>query len=124
MKLLKMSSTGDYPLGAANDSRAPYNETENPEVELDVLVSVTLSKTVKVKVKDYDIVDEGLDEGGYYFCDRDFSETNLLAAVEEQVVLPQDASLYVDIGSNLKAADDLSGWNVDEIECVLEKEHE
>ena len=113
-----MNSTGDYPLGAINDYRAPYNETENPEVELDVLVSVTLSKTVKVKVKDYDIVDEGLDEGGY-FCDRDFSETNLLAAVEEQVVLPQDASLYVDVGSNLKAANDLSGWNVDEIECVL-----
>lgn len=114
-----MNSTGDYPLGAVNDSRAPYNETENPEVEIDVTVSVTLSKTVTVKVKDYDIVDEGLDEGGYYFCDRDFSDTNLLAAVEEQIVLPQDASLYVDIGSNLKAANDLSGWNVDEIECVL-----
>ena len=119
MKLLKMFSTGDYPLGAANDSRAPYNEVENPEVELSVLVSVTLSKVVKVKVKDYEIVDEGQDEDGNYFCDMDFADTNLLAAVEEQVVLPQDASLYVDVGSNLKAANDLSGWNVDEIECVL-----
>lgn len=119
MKLLKMSSTGDYPLGAANDSRAPYNEVENPEVELNVLVSVTLSKVVTVKVKDYDIVDEGQDEDGNYYCDMDFSDTNLLAAVEEQVVLPQDSSLYVDVGSNLKAANDLSGWNVDEIECVL-----
>ncbi len=114
-----MNSTGDYPLGAANDSNAPYNEVENPEVELSVLVSVTLSKVVKVKVKDYDIVDEGQDEDGNYFCDMDFTDTNLLAAVEEQVVLPQDASLYVDVGSDLKAANDLSGWNVDEIECVL-----
>ena len=113
-----MSSVGDYPLGAANDSRAPYNEVENPEVEINVTVSVTLSKTVQVKVKDYDIVDEGVDEDGSYFCDMDFSETNLLAAVEEQIILPQDASLYVDIGSNLKAANDLSGWHVDEIECV------
>lgn len=114
-----MNSTGDYPLGAANDPRAPYNDIENPEVELNVLVSVTLSKVVTVKVKDYDIVDEGQDEDGNYYCDMDFSDTNLLAAVEEQIVLPQDSSLYVDVGSNLKAANDLSGWNVDEIECVL-----
>lgn len=114
-----MNSTGDYPLGAANDPNAPYNETENPEVELSVLVSVTLSKVVKVKVKDYDIVEEGVDEEDHYYCDMDFSDTNLLATVEKQVVLPQDASLYVDVGSNLKAADDLSGWNVDEMECVL-----
>jgi len=113
-----MSSLGDYPLGAANDPCAPYNEVENPEIEIDVTVSITLSKTVKVKVKDYEIVDEGIDEDGFYFCDRDFTDTNLLAAVEEQVILPQDASLYVDIGSNLKAANDLSGWHVDEIECV------
>lgn len=115
-----MSSLGDYPLGAANDPRAPWNEEENPEVEIDVLVSITLSKSVKVKVKDYDIVDEGKDEDGDYYCEMDFSETNLLAAVEEQIVLPQDASLYVDIGTNLKAANDLSGWHVDEIECIKE----
>lgn len=113
-----MNSLGDYPLGAANDPRAPYNEVENPEVEIDVTVSITLSKTVKVKVKDYDIINEGVDEDGFYYCDMDFTDTNLLAAVEEQVILPQDASLYVDIGSNLKAANDLSGWHVDEIECV------
>ena len=115
-----MNSLGDYPLGAANDPRAPWNEEENPEVEIDVTVNVTLSKTVKVKVKDYDVVDEGVDEDGNYFCERDFSDTNLLAAVEEQVILPQDASLYVDIGTSQKAADDLSGWHVDEIECIKE----
>ena len=115
-----MNSLGDYPLGTANDPKAPWNEEENPEVEIDVTVSVSLSKTVKVKVKDYDIVDEGVDEDGDYYCTRDFSETNLLAAVEEQIVLPQDASLYVDIGTNQKAADDLSGWHVDEIECIKE----
>lgn len=115
-----MNSLGDYPLGANYDPRAPWNEDENPEIEIDVAVSITLSKTVKVKVKDYDIVDEGVDEDGDSYCEMDFSGTNLLAAVEEQVVLPQDASLYVDIGANLKAANDLSGWHVDEIECVKE----
>jgi hypothetical protein len=60
---------------------------------------------------------EDIDEDGAVF-ERDFSNTNFLAAVEEQVILPQDASLYVDVGANLAAANDLSGWHVDEIECV------
>lgn len=110
--------SGDYPLGAKNDPRAPWNEEENPEVEIDVTVSVTLSKTVTVKVRDYDIVDNSDETGKDFYLD--FSGTNLLAAVEEQIVLPQDASLYVDVGSNLKAANDLSGWHVDEIECIKE----
>lgn len=115
-----MSNLGDYPVGAQNDSAAPWNQEENPEVEIDVTVSVTLSKTVKVKVTDYDVVDSGVDEDGNYYCDLDFSGTNLQAAVEEQIILPQDASLYVDVGTNLKAANDLSGWHVDEIECIKE----
>lgn len=108
----------NYPLGAANDPNAPYNQYENPEVEVEVTVSITLSKTVKVLVTDYDLIDD-VDEDGAVF-ERDFSNTNFLAAVEEQVILPQDASLYVDVGSNLKAANDLSGWHVDEMECVKE----
>lgn len=108
----------NYPPGAANDPRAPYNQCENPEVEVEVTVSITLSKTVKVLVTDYDLIDD-VDEDGAVF-ERDFSNTNFLAAVEEQVILPQDASLYVDVGSNLKAANDLSGWHVDEIECIKE----
>ena len=115
-----MFSTGDYPLGAANDPRAPYNQKENPKVEISVTVSVTLSKTVKVKVSDYEVLAEGIDEDGGYFVDRDFSDTDLVSAVEDQIVLPQDASLYIDVGSNLKAANDLSGWHVDEIECIKE----
>lgn len=106
----------NYPPGAANDPSAPYNQYENPEVEVEVTVSVTLSKTVKVLVTDYDIIDD-VDEDGAVF-ERDFSNTNFLAAVEEQVILPQDASLYVDVGANLQAANDLSGWHVDEMECV------
>ena len=33
-----MNNLGDYPLGAKNDPRAPYNETENPEVEVELYV--------------------------------------------------------------------------------------
>lgn len=115
-----MNNLGGYPVGADKDSKAPWNLDENPEVEIDVTVSITLSKTVKVKVTDYDIIDEGVDDDGNYYRDEDFSDTNLLAAVEEQVILPHEASLYVDVGANLKAANDLSGWHVDDIACIKE----
>ena len=93
------------------------DDYDNPEIEVEVTVSVTLSKTVKVLVKDYEVVEEP-NEDGTFDTYNDFSDTNLAAAVEEQVILPQNASLYVDIGSNLKAANDLSGWHVDEFECI------
>ena len=48
-----MLNNGDYPLGAAHDPRAPYNETENPEVEVTVCVSVTYHKTFKLKIKGF-----------------------------------------------------------------------
>lgn len=111
-----MNNMDNYPLGAANDPRAPYNQDENPEVEVEVTVSITLSKTVKVFVSDYDLIEDSDEDGTY--IERDFTDTNFLAAVEEQVILPQDASLYVDVGAHIQAANDLSGWHVDEIECV------
>lgn len=42
----------DYPLGA-DTKDAPWNQVDNPEREIEVTVSVTLSKTVKIKVSDY-----------------------------------------------------------------------
>ena len=39
----------NYPLGADNPD-APWNQKENPEREIEVTVSVTLSKTIKVTV--------------------------------------------------------------------------
>ena len=50
----------NYPLGADNPD-ASWNQEENPEREIEVTVSVTLSKTIKVKVSDYDIIDSGKD---------------------------------------------------------------
>ena len=61
----------NYPPGAANDPRAPYNQKENPEVEVEVTVSVTLSKTVKVLVTDYELI-EDFDEDGPYVV-KDFT---------------------------------------------------
>lgn len=100
-----MIESGYYPPGAEHDSRAPYNEVETPEREIEVTVSVTLSKTVKIKVSDYEIIDSGKDEDGEHFEDIDYSNCDLKSAVKEQVKLPQD--IY-------------KSWDVDDFEVILE----
>lgn len=114
----------NYPVGA-DTKDAPWNQGDNPEREIEVTVSVSLSKTVRIKVSDYEITDSGKDEDGKYFEDRDYSNCDLKGAVEEQVYLPQEAGQLIEdfaIGT-AKAksiAEDLSGWNVDEFEVVIE----
>lgn len=108
----------NYPLGADNPD-APWNQEENPEREIEVTVSVTLSKTIKVKVSDYEITDSGKDEDGEYFEDIDYSNCNLKDAVEEQIALPQNAYIYVK--SKPEVHEDLSNWCVDDFEVNLEE---
>ena len=114
----------NYPMGA-DTKDAPWNQVDNPEREIEVTVSVTLSKTVKIKVSDYEITDSGKDEDGEYFEDVDYSDCDLKGAVEEQIYLPQEAGQLIEdfaIGT-VKAkniVEDLSNWNVDEMEVVIE----
>lgn len=113
----------NYPVGA-DTKDAPWNQDDNPEREIEVTVSVSLSKTVRIKVSDYEITDSGKDEDGKYFEDIDYSSCNLKRAVEEQLYLPQEAGqLIEDFGiGTVKAksiVEGLSGWNVDELEVVI-----
>lgn len=111
----------NYPMGADTPD-APWNQADNPEREVEVLVSVTLSKTVKIKVSDYEITDSGKDEDGEYFEDIDYSNCDLKGAVEEQIILPQNAWDYIapESKKEAQAAFDLKGWNVDEMEVIPE----
>lgn len=118
----------DYPMGADNSS-APWNQSDIPEREVEVCVSITLSKTVKVYVDDYDFDED--DRGHIY---PDFSNCDLKRAVDEQYTLPQDMALFLrrifNDDLDLRAAkmpkslrdavDDCSDWNVDDFEVVLE----
>ena len=108
----------NYPCGT-DGPNAPWNQADNPEREIEVTVSVTLSKTVKIKVSDYEITDSGKDEDGEYFEDIDYSNCDLKGAVEEQIVLPQSAHMYVK--GNPKVHEDLSNWCVDDLEVNLEE---
>lgn len=104
--------SSNYPLGVEYDPKAPWNEEEQPDREIEVTVSITLSKTMKVNVDDY--ISFGIDEDGY--PDIDYSMCDLKWAVESQKVLPQDA--YKHITDSKKS--DLEGWNVDDFEVVME----
>lgn len=116
----KYMNNYDYPLGA-DTKDAPWNQEELPEREIEVTVSVTLSKTVKIKVSDYEIADSGKDEDGEYFEDVDYSNCDLKSAVKEQITLPQDGYLYVrGDHEDCKLIEDLAGWNVDEMEVIPE----
>lgn len=120
-----MTESGYYPPGAEHDPNAPWNQADNPEREIEVTVSVTLSKTVKIKVSDYEITDSGKDEDGEYFEDVDYSNCDLKKAVLEQITLPQSAGIILsnddlfneDYDKNVK---DLSDWNVDDFEVIEE----
>ena len=108
----------NYPIGADTPD-APWNQVENPEREVEVTISITLSKTVKIKVKDYEIVDSGRDEDGEYFEDIDYSNCDLKSAVEEQVFLPQDAGDLM-VKNNIKEGYDLQNYIVNDFEVILE----
>ena len=111
----------DYPIGSDTPD-APWNKEENPKKEIEVTVSVTLSKTVKIKVSDYEIIDSGKDEDGEYFEDIDYSNCDIKGAVEEQIVLPQKAWDYIapKTKKDVKAIFDLKDWNVDDFEALLD----
>ena len=95
----------NYPMGA-DTADAPWNQVDPEPIEVEVTVSITLSKTVKIYVDDYIQEAPEVDEdGNYYSGGIDFSECNLSKAVEEQITLPNE---------------NVEGWNVDDFEVNLE----
>ena len=111
----------NYPMGAKNDPRAPYNEITIPDREIEVEVTVTLKKKIKILVDDYDISDSGFDEDGNYYEDIDYSECNLVDAVKSQHILPQEAADYIVTNTNKgrKAFYELRDWKLDDFDVDL-----
>ena len=108
----------NYPIGA-DTPEAPWNQVENPEREIEVTISITLSKTTKIKVKDYEIIDSGKDEDGLCYKIIDYSNCDLKSAVEEQLFLPQDAGDLM-TEYHIEEGYDLQGYTVDDFEVILE----
>ena len=90
-----LKADSNYPLMSQSEwDRAPWSEKEYPPKDVEVAISITISRTVKVSVTDYTIDEEG---------GIDFSNCDLKRAVGENVNLP-----------NIK------DWNLDDFEIILE----
>ena len=102
------SVNGNYPIGAQYDPNAPWNEPELKEKEIDVTISITLSKTTKIVVPDI----------------KDLDDSILKEAVKDQVVLPHEIEIIKTISGNSsldkRVIEDLSGWVVDDFEVIEE----
>lgn len=136
-----MIESGYYPPGAEHDPNAPYNQSEPEEIEIEVVISQTLSRSTKILTTDY-IVNEWEDfepdkEGGFYRTggvEYDFSDSDLKGAYEEQdYTIPElldylKAYLIADIADCDKESgkkqklqhilDCCEGWEVDETEVI------
>jgi hypothetical protein len=100
-------SDGRIPAGA-DVPWAPWNEPEVEYKEVEVTISLTISKTTKITVPDIKNLDSSI----------------LKEAVKEQIVLPHEVEVIKAI-SNESALDkrvieDLSNWIVDDFEVVEE----
>ena len=114
-----LNSNSNYPAMSKSEwDRAPWNEEILPDKEIEVTISITLSKTVKVIVNDYIVEEDG--------C-IDYSNCDLNKAVKEQIILPQNAydklfnAVYTSGGYEARRAlEDLKNWNVDDFEVIEE----
>lgn len=70
---------GNYPPGAAHDPRAPWNQEDLPEVQVDRKFMVDLEKVVTITTDDY--IPDGDD---YYGMEPDFSDTDFNKEFETQ----------------------------------------
>ena len=138
-----MKESGYYPLGTEHNPNAPYNQVEPEEVEVNVAISQTLSRSAKILVTDYTANEwENVepDDEGVFFITReveyDFSNSDLKGAYEEQeYTIPKlldylKTYLIADIANcNIDSCkkqklqhilDCCEGWEVDETEVVKE----
>lgn len=111
----------------------PRKEEENPEIEVEVRVCLSLSKTFKIKVSDYK---KYIEEDELCKSETiDFNDCNLIKEVEDQVILPHKMGKYIDtyfsdihsryyiknLPLGIKGAiKDNSGWEVDDFEVIPE----
>ena len=94
-----MSYSDNYPAGAANDPRAPYNQMDPEAVAFDVTATFTIEKTVELTTVQY----EGgeTDDEGYTepydtlgvdwkdeYKEQQYNPVELLEKLADQAVIP------------------------------------
>ena len=85
-----------------------YDNFDKEEKEIEVTISITLSKDVKIKTKNY-YIEEGR------LIPNDPKQD-----VENQIYLPQEAAYYLyQYNASKDMISDLENWNVDDFIVVI-----
>lgn len=120
-------------LTQSQEQSAPWNDEEKEPVNMEVTVSMSISKTLKVPVSDYKVLSYEKDEYGERVANIDTSNCNLVEAVKNNIGLPDELAEYLrhwfsalkTKGVNIPKEwyvilDDCSDWTVDDFEVVPE----
>lgn len=78
---IKGNMDDNYPLGAANDPNAPWNQVDPVELDVRVSASNTLSRQATIAVTDY-TSEVDYDDDGHPFNSIDFSSCNFKEGFE------------------------------------------
>lgn len=106
------SSNGNYPAGA-DVPWAPWNEPPIEDIDVEVTVSLTISKTLKIHIP-------GMNGKPFPITDSELKD-----AVINQKWLPHEISNIGDLiikpsPEQKSIIEDLENWNEDDFEVVLE----
>lgn len=107
----------NLPLGAYDDSKAPYNEEILGPKVIPVTISMSISKTLFIEVDDYK-VDINEDDEGKQHIHYDYSECDLEKAVKNNCVLPTEVYSYIQDSS---IRESLKNWNIDDFIVIKEE---
>lgn len=107
-------SDGRLPAGAQNDPNAPWNQPSIEDIEVEVTVSLTISKTLKVRVPSIN---------GKVLP---ITDSELKDAVINQRWLPHELSnigdlILRDSPAQKSIIEDWENWNEDDFEVILEE---
>ena len=90
---------------------------DNEPLYIDVTVCISMSKTFRIPVTDYQIEPNYDDEGNVHTT-YNTDECDLPQAVEDSITLPDEAWKYIKDDPNI--AIDMKGWVINDIEYIKE----
>ncbi len=134
-----MFESGYYPMGAENDPRAPWNQSDPEEATRDIDYSCVMHRVQPVSTTEYTPGEYEKDEDGFVFREEDdFSDTDWLTEFADQYRNPaQLIAILREIATELAAgripqkrrsqwqhiAEDCQNWEIDD-EYAEEYEHQ
>ena len=106
---------GNYPLGAANDPNAPWNQEDLPEKLFGITVSCSLSKDADVTSTEYDS-DDRLNCPWDDYTESEYTPREIIEFAKkcaEYMLSNKDFKIKSKYGLK-KMIDSCTGWSIDE----------